>query len=90
MVRDESGGTYNINILQVTVSFACVYDHDFPLFAIYHVCKHLRSALSQPGCYIVLYVNSLMTSASFPIPFFLFSFNVFTFSSNGPEIVLTL
>ena len=43
----------------VAVSVAGVGDHDFPLFAISCIHKHLRSASSQPGCYTVLYKNSI-------------------------------
>ena len=49
----------------VAVSVAGVGDHDFPLFAISCIHKHLRSASSQPGCYTVLYFYSLTTSTSF-------------------------
>ena len=49
----------------VAVSVAGVGDHDLTLFAITCIHKHLRSASSQPGCYTVLYLYSLTTSASF-------------------------
>ena len=62
---DQTSSKKTTSSSSVAVSVAGVGDHDFPLFAISCIHKHLRSASSQPGCYTVLYFYSLTTSTSF-------------------------
>ena len=69
----------------VSSSVGGVGNHNLPLFAIYHVYKHLHTASSQPGCNRILSFDYFTTSDSF-----LFDFSLVVTKCSGFLLLISL